>query len=113
MIVEICGSHGHIRADWQSGNVIEIEHYGGDPDAYSGINRIDFEEYRATYKGEPVPGSVDILDVGYWYEFNGSNGYEPPDPNARQMIQCDMKTINVNATSAKGVAGIITGRSRA
>jgi hypothetical protein len=104
--VVVCGSHGRVIADWQSGDVIEVCHEGGEPDAYSDIRRFDFAEYRRTYAGEPQPGSIDILDVGYW---SADESYEPADPEHRAMIAADMRSVTVGAAVAPAVRAIVTG----
>ncbi len=74
---EVAGSHGSIRVDPKTGNVIradscdceECRVYGD----YTTIDCFDLDEFRAVYGDNQ--GCADILDIGYW-SLGGI--YEPP-----------------------------------
>lgn len=77
--IVIASSEGDFTA-WEDGTVI-----GRDmPDMHSDILQMDFDEWRNFWQRE-LPDTIDILDVGYWYEGDGTREYEPPAESWRQL----------------------------
>lgn len=67
---KVTSSNGEINAHKENGQVISIiVHEGGDK-SFADIKKLNIEEY-LTYKAlKEMPDTVDILDLGYWYENN-------------------------------------------
>lgn len=82
--VHISSSNGGILADPKTGEVIEISCENGELD---NIKEIDFEEYCKHYGLEKPPQTIDILDVGYWYDKDGATRYESPCQDWRVEIK--------------------------
>lgn len=73
------GSGGHFHFQAADGLVLASPGTPT-PAAYSHISRVDVDEWRKAYPGEPLAGrTIDILDLGFWYEDGeGVRCYEPP-----------------------------------
>lgn len=83
MSLHIFGSHGDFTIN-DDGTFA-----GEAPEGYPGIQKFDVTEYREWAKkiGDESD-SVDILNIGYWYESKeGENKYEPPDEGYRKHVE--------------------------
>jgi hypothetical protein len=54
------------------------------------IVRFDLSEWHTTYKGEQLPESVDILDLGFW---TVSGRYEPPVEDWREEFRAQRELV--------------------
>lgn len=85
----IGSSHGQLTMD-AAGNVVNRDLDNADSDGgghLATITRFDLGEWRR-HSGSPLPESLDILDLGYWYAHpeTGMPAYEPPDAKWRADI---------------------------
>jgi len=90
------GSYGDLLVDPGTGRVLEVRdmrHNNSDTGhPYHGIRRCDLAEYRRHYG--KVELSIDILDIGYWYDIDGVAGYEPAEPDFRkQVMLCSTESL--------------------
>lgn len=92
----ITSSNGIITADKRSGKVISIEEYPGDCDDpyFKTISKFDVAEYSRFYSAG-IPDSVDILDLGYFYEGKKGTSYEEPAHDWRE----DVKSLRIGLVS--------------
>jgi len=88
MNITIFGNGGGVTID-DTGKptryVPSLEVQEGEHDGYGDIIRFDVVEWRAHY-GRDLPGSLDILDIGYWYSGGPDMevAYEPAEPEFRR-----------------------------
>jgi hypothetical protein len=87
---EVRSSHGTLTAAKSNGAVVNcVLNDNEDEDGHSllDITKFDVKEFR-TYHNigiDAMPDSIDILDLGYWYD-NGIGLYESPDGDWREMM---------------------------
>jgi hypothetical protein len=80
----VSGSHGTLIVDSETGAVLDYNpEYVEGFEGYGNIKRIDIEEWRKAYPGEPFL-DCDILDVGYW---TADDVYVPPESEWRAEFQ--------------------------
>lgn len=78
----IKSSNGTFIVDPDNGQVDHAEYF----EAHMDIVCFDVQEFAAHY-GTPLPDSMDILDIGYFYRDNGNMKYEPPVEEYRRDIK--------------------------
>lgn len=105
-VFTITSSNGIITANKQTGKVISIEEYPGDCDDpyFSKILKFDVDEYRRFYSAD-IPDSVDILDLGYFYQGKKGTSYEEPAHDWRE----DVKPLRIGMISKTTKARIQAG----
>jgi hypothetical protein len=82
-------SHGQVTID-PKGHIIECQADNDDVDGglhLKSITRFDLSEWRR-YWGKPMPATLDILDLGYWYTDPETSHtiFAPPDSKWRTEI---------------------------
>jgi hypothetical protein len=88
--VTVVSSNGTLTAEYPSGAVRDVYHnVDGDIDAFARelkpISVFNFREWESYWKQPINPDQqFDILDLGYWYEFNK---YEPPCWDWREEVK--------------------------
>lgn len=75
--IAVNSSHGVVTID-KNGYIVE-----GDLIEYN-IKRFDVEEYKKHYNVDQLPSTIDILDLGYWYD---EIEYVEPDHQWRKEIK--------------------------
>lgn len=81
-VAEIFGSGGSFLVSTDTGMPIEGRRRRR---GYGMVVRVDWEEWRRAYPGEEPAGmSLDVLDVGYWYDTGMATGYEPANADWRR-----------------------------
>jgi len=83
--ISITSSHGEFTVDPATGNVLERERYGDDPDGafIDELDRFDMREWIEYYRmSGDAKHDLDILDIGYWMK-NGF--YEEPVNDWREQ----------------------------
>lgn len=84
-VIMVKSSHGSLKCN-SSGAVINQYPNCDTPKDYEhfmSITYFDFPEWQMYWR-QPLPESIDILDLGYWYEKD--KRYEPADPDWRNEI---------------------------
>lgn len=81
-------SQGTLEANAETGRVVSNNsHYDGkyrSMQKHARITCFDVGEFCKTYPGRELAGTVDILDLGYWYVMDGANGYSEPEHEWRR-----------------------------
>lgn len=80
----VSSSGGTLKADAQTGCVVECFTDRNQDSELKQIEKFDLEEYRRYYSVTEIPGHLDILDLGYW---NKDGGYEKPVEDWRNEMK--------------------------
>lgn len=82
MIVKVVTDQGSILIDGEYGNIVAIN---GNWDSHKIPRQFNVTEYRSHYEVENLPQTVDIRDIGYWY--NDESYSPPPDAFRNRTVE--------------------------
>lgn len=78
----VSSSHGQFVIDC-SGRILQVDDESGE---LPNVTRFDVAEWEK-YWGRKLDDSLDILDLGYWYDDKGTERYEEPAHDWRLEIK--------------------------
>lgn len=80
----VFGSHGGFYIDKDGTPTDEV------PEEYQNIKKVDLKEFEEWCKKCPVDrgeGDIDILSIGFWYDEDGVEKYEPAEADYRKICE--------------------------
>lgn len=78
----VFGSHGDFYIDKDGAPIGDV------PDEYQNVKKVDLKEFGEWCKKvgiEHTDGEIDILSIGYWYDEDGVEKYEPAEEDYRRI----------------------------